>query len=322
MRWARSIRRQAIIGPVIEDHGGGVVAIDSRMNGCERITAVYYLPGPRPAIIETAPATSLERVLAGLDEAGVHDLDWIVLTHIHLDHAGAAGHMAERFPRARVVGRAEGAPHLVDPTRLWQSASRLYDDMEGLWGRMIPVPEDRIDAVSTDGVVADLGDGRRLEAVYTPGHAAHHMALLERQGGDLFTGDALGVYLSELGAVHPATPPPELDLEAALDSIERLRALGPRRVFPTHFGALPEIDPLFDQAGQRLRDAVSIAEKVVAGGGGLEEVAEAYRTEEESRVGELDPRLAERLARTTSYELNARGVARYLRKRRGIEVPT
>ena len=321
MRWARSIRGQAIIGPVIEDHGGGVVAIDSRMNGWERITAVYYLPGPRPAIIETAPATSLEHVLSGLEEAGASDLDWIVLTHIHLDHAGAAGHLAQRFPRARVVVRAEGAPHLADPSRLWQSASRLYDDMEGLWGRMLPVSPDRIDAVSADGVVADLGDGRRLEAVYTPGHAAHHMALFDREGGDLFTGDALGVYLSELGAIHPATPPPEFDLEAALDSIERLRALGARRVFPTHFGALPKIEPLFDEASQRLRDAVSIAEKVVAGGGGLEEVAEAYRTEEESRVGRLDARLAERLARTTSYELNARGIARYLTKRRGIEVP-
>ena len=155
MRWARSIRGQAIIGPVIEDYGGGVVAVDSRMNGWERITAVYYLPGPRPAIIETAPATSLEHVLSGLEEAGAADLDWIVLTHIHLDHAGAAGHLAQRFPRARVVVRAEGAPHLVDPSKLWQSASRLYDDMEGLWGRMIPVSPDRIDAVSTDGVVAD-----------------------------------------------------------------------------------------------------------------------------------------------------------------------
>src|SRR2546426_5729251 len=101
------------------------------MHGAPRVTAVYYLPGPRPAIVETSAATSVDRVLDGLSAAGATRLDWIVLTHIHLDHAGAVGHLAAAFPSARVVVRVEGAPHLVDPSRLWASASRLYDDMEG-----------------------------------------------------------------------------------------------------------------------------------------------------------------------------------------------
>ena len=303
---------------------GEVVTIDSRMHGAERVTAVYYLPGPRPAIIETAPATSLAHVLGGLEAAGVTDLDWIVVTHIHLDHAGAAGHLAGRFPRARVIVRAEGAPHLVDPTRLWASAARLYPDMEGLWGSMIPVPGERLDIVSTDSTVADLGDGRRLEAIYTPGHAAHHMALFEPSRGDLFTGDALGVLLSEVGAVHPATPPPEFDLEANIDSIKRLRELGARRVFPTHFGeaALPA-EALFMGAESSLRRAVSLAENVVAAGGGVAAIAAAFQEEEVSLVPGLgsEAGLAARLAMTTSYELNAMGIARYLRRRRGMEVP-
>jgi glyoxylase-like metal-dependent hydrolase (beta-lactamase superfamily II) len=302
----------------VGENGDTVVTIDSVMHGAEGVTAVYYLPGPRPAIIETAPATSLRSVLAGLAAAGVTDLDWIVLTHIHLDHAGAAGHLAQRFPRARVVVRAEGAPHLVDPSRLWASAARLYPDMEGLWGTMLPIPAHRIDVVSADGVVADLGDGRRLEAVYTPGHARHHMALFEPSSGDLFTGDAAGVFLEEVGAVHPATPPPEFDLEANLESLRRLQALGATRAFPTHFG-LSAVDPsdLFDEAAASLRRAVCVAEEVVAGGGGEPEIALGLRDDELAALPRLseDEELANRLGETTSYELNAAGIARYLRKR-------
>src|SRR2546423_6651145 len=248
------------------------------MHGAEDVTAVYYLPGPRPAIIEAAPATSLADVLAGLSSAGVTDLAWIVLTHIHLDHAGAAGHLAQRFPRARVVVREEGAPHLVDPSRLWASAARLYPDMEGLWGTMLPVPPERIDAVSSDGVVADLGDGRRLEAVYTPGHARHHLALFEPGSGDLVTGDPAGVFLDEVRAVQPATAPPGVDLEASLESLSRMRALGARRAFPTHFG-LTALDPdrLFDEAAASLRRAGALAEGVVVGGGGTPGIAARRR---------------------------------------------
>jgi glyoxylase-like metal-dependent hydrolase (beta-lactamase superfamily II) len=288
------------------------------------VTAVYYLPGPRPAIIETAPGSSLSTVLAGLEAAGADHLDLIVVTHVHLDHAGAAGHLASIFPSARVVVREEGAPHLVDPSRLWASAARLYDDMEGLWGSMVPVPASRIDAVSSDGVVADLGDGRELLAVYTPGHAAHHMALYEPGSGDLFTGDALGVLLRDVGRVHAATPPPEFDLEAALDSLERLRSLGARRVFPTHFGlAGVDAPSLLDEAAACLCRAVDVAVAVVSRGGGVAEIAEAMQEEELALVPSLvaDAGLAERLGHTTSYDLNARGIARYLTKKRGMSLP-
>jgi len=305
---------------VVTDCGGGVLAIDSHMHGRPGVTAVYCLPGPKPAIIETAPATSLPSVLAGLEAVGISRLDWIVVTHVHLDHAGAAGHLASQFPTATVVVRAEGAPHLVDPSRLWSSASRLYDDMEGLWGSMLPIAEERIVAVSEDGPVADLGDGRRLEAIYTPGHAAHHMALYEPGGGDLFAGDAIGVYLAEVGAVRPAAPPPEFDLEAGLDSIERIRRAHPTRVFPTHFGPMPQIGPLLDEAGMRLTQAVALAESVVAAGGGLAAITEAFISEELTLLPGLDPSLSDRLAHTITHELNARGVARYLTKKRGIPV--
>ncbi|HEU5001749.1 MAG TPA: MBL fold metallo-hydrolase [Actinomycetota bacterium] len=310
---------------MVIDYGGGVRAIDSHMHGRAGVTAVYCFPAPAPAIIDTAPATSLEAILTGLEELGIDDLAWIILTHIHLDHAGAAGHLAERFPRARVVVREEGAPHLIDPSRLWASASRLYDDMEGMWGSMRPVPADRLDVVGADGVVADLGDGRVLSAVYTPGHAAHHMALVEAASGDVFAGDALGVFLAEMGAVHPATPPPEFNLEAAVDSIGRLQALGPSRLFPTHFGPLPAagagLAPYLAEGASALRRVVTVAEAVVASGGGVAQIAEALEEEELRLVGPLDDALSDRLAHAIPHSLNAMGVARYLSKVRGMTVP-
>jgi len=288
----------------------GVVAVDTKMNGLEAITAVYYLPGPRPAIVDTGPASSLEHTLAGLEAAGV-ELDWIVLTHIHLDHAGACGHLSERFPDARVVVRAEGAPHLVDPSILWASASRLFPDMEQRWGQMLPVPEDRITAVSADTTVADLGDGRHLEAVYAPGHARHHMALWEAGSRMLFPGDAIGVFLPGAGAFRPATPPPEFDLKLAIDSIERLRLLGAERMYPTHFGPVPDVDRAFDEGAVEMERAVAVARHVIEAGGGIEEIAAALAT---ARPPTSDRSASERLDRASSDHLNAAGIHRYLTK--------
>ena len=303
--------------PLVTDSGNGVLAIDTRMHGRPGVTAVYCLPGPRPAVVETGPASSLDALEAGLAEAGVGDLAWIVVTHIHLDHAGAAGHLAARFPSARVVVRAEGAPHLVDPSRLWASASRLYADMEGLWGSMVPVPADRIDAVDRDGVVADLGAGRALSALYTPGHAAHHMAVLAEDSGDLFTGDALGVYLAEVGAVHPATPPPEFHLETALDSLARIGALAPQRLLPTHFGAAPSVEPLLAEAAEAMRRVVARGEEVADAGGGVADLAATLARDQAQVWPFLPAGVADRLEHTTTHDLNARGVARYLTKVRG-----
>lgn len=285
------------------------------MHGRKGITAVYYLPGRRPALIETAPTSSLENVITGLEEAGVTDLDWIVLTHIHLDHAGAVGHLAERFPDARVVVRAEGAAHLVDPSKLWASAARLYPDMEATWGEMRPVDYSRIDSVSEDGPVADLGGGRVLEAVYAPGHAKHQMALFDSRGGNLFVGDAIGVYLPDAGAIRPATPPPEFDMELSLSTIERLRALGAARVFPTHFDLVPDNEAAFDEGAERITQWVARADAALASGGDIPEVVAGFERGAKSDYAHLDADLLEKFEQTTSYELNAAGIVRYLRKR-------
>lgn len=293
-----------------------VQTLDTHMHGWPGITAVYLLPGPNPAVIDTGPGSSVEQVLRALKAAKIDSLAWIVLTHVHLDHAGAAGHLAQHFPEAKVVVRQEGARHLADPSRLWASASRLYPNMEELWGEMLPVDPDRIIAISEDGPVVELGDGRRLEAHYAPGHAKHQMALLDSTSGDLFVGDALGVRIPEAGVVRPATPPPEFDLELTVDTAERLHKLGPNRVFPTHYGPAPDVDRIFEEAPRRFTQWVQAGERVYAAGGGLEEMIEDFRVRRREFYPNLDPEIVEKFEYSCSYDLNARGILRYLQQKR------
>lgn len=303
-------RRTGTVEARVTAATASVVVVDTVMAGLPGVTAVHLLTGSQPAIVDTGPASSLDHTFAGLEAAGVRSLRWIVLTHIHLDHAGACGDLVRRFPDARVVVRVEGAPHLVDPSRLWASAARLYPDMEARWGHMLPVPEDRIVAVTADGPVADLGDGRSLEAVYTPGHARHHMALWEPAGGVLFAGDALGVFLPSLGSWRPATPPPEFSLEEAIASVDRLRRLAPRYLHPTHFGPVPDPDAAFDAAIGQMEDAVALARPVVEAGGGIDEVAAALAA---ARVASgSGSATSDELDRAASDRLNAAGIVRYL----------
>lgn len=294
--------------------------IDTKMHGIPGITAVFYLPGPHPVLIETGPTSSLEHTLAGLEQVGVDRLEAIIVTHVHLDHAGAVGHLAERFPDAQIIVRVEGAPHLVNPGRLWAAASRVFPNMLETWGEMKPVPAERILAVESDSTVFELGDGRRLDAIHTPGHANHHMALLERKEGELYAGDAIGVILPEARVAWPATPPTEFDLQLAIKSIEKLRAIKPSRLLPTHFGEV--IDPVatLNDAIARLQQWFGAAEPVVASGGGTQEVAEEFRRLAEELYPTLSNETLQKLDKTMPFALNAAGIVRYLSKR--ISSPT
>ncbi|MBA3430156.1 MAG: MBL fold metallo-hydrolase, partial [Actinobacteria bacterium] len=209
--------------------------IDTKMRGDEGITAAFVVRGSSTALVETGPKSCVDTVLAGLESSGIDTLDWIVVTHIHLDHAGAAGTLLQRFPNATVAVHAKGAPHLIDPSKLWASATRIYGArMEELWGGIDPVPEDRVHVLE-DGDAIDLG-GRSLRAIETPGHARHHHALLDDVTGILFVGDALGVRLPDVGVNRPATPPPEFDMDQALGSIRRIEKLEASSLWLTHFG--------------------------------------------------------------------------------------
>jgi len=297
--------------------------IDTRMHGLAGITGAFVVRGAdKTALIETGPRSVVENVFAGLESHGIDRLDWILVTHIHLDHAGAAGTIAQRFPTAKVGVHEVGAPHLVDPSKLWSSAARIYGDaMEQLWGGIDPIPEDKIHVVA-DGEEIDLG-GTSLTAVETPGHAYHHHAYLSSEG-DLFAGDALGVRLPEVGLIRPATPPPEFHLAKAIASIERIRDLRPTTLWPTHYGPHSEgtnsmsVDDFCAESiasFNRWADWVREARKETTE---VDEAAKLVRAQAmEAFEGEVDETARERMDNTTSYWMNTWGYMRYFDKNEG-----
>jgi glyoxylase-like metal-dependent hydrolase (beta-lactamase superfamily II) len=291
--------------------------IDTKMHGYDRITGAFVVHADKTALIETGPKSSADHVFAGLEDLGVGHLDWILVTHIHLDHAGAAGTIARRFPDARIGVHEVGAPHLADPTKLWASAARIYgDEMERLWGGMDPLPEERIH-VLRDGDKVDLG-GRVLQAVETPGHAYHHHAFLDDSTGTLFAGDALGVRLPDIGIVRPATPPPEFHLEKAISSIERLRTLRPDSLCLTHYGPAEDasVDETCDEAIGALRRWGRWVELARAQDLDLDRAAEVVKEEARSAYeGSIPQEAVTRLEQTTSYWMNTWGYMRYFDKR-------
>ncbi|MDE3129694.1 MAG: MBL fold metallo-hydrolase [Acidobacteriota bacterium] len=198
-------------------------------------------------LVDPGPTLSLERVLAELDG---FEPQAILLTHIHFDHAGGTGALMRRFPALEVYVHERGAPHMVNPERLWASAAKLYgeDRMLAMWGEFVPVPEDRLHALSGGETLRFGGDS--FEVAYTPGHAKHHVSYLH--DGTAFVGDVGGVRIEEGTPTLPPTPPPDIDIEAWHRSLELLRAWRPERLAITHFGAYE--DPLrqLDELSQRL----------------------------------------------------------------------
>ncbi len=218
--------------------------------GRDRVIAAHLVDD---LIVDPGPASALDH---WIDEIDVEPRA-LLLTHIHLDHAGATGVLARRFPDLRVYVSEVGAPHLVDPERLLRSAGRLYgeENMGPLWGEVAPVPEDRIVALAGGEEV----EGFRVEHV--PGHARHHLCWHHLETGDAYVGDMAGVRVPPCDVTLAPTPPPDVDVEAWLDSIERIEALAPQRLRLTHFGLAEEVGEQFDRVREALRRGVELAER-------------------------------------------------------------
>lgn len=208
----------------------------------ESVAACLLETRAGPIVVDPGPTATLDKLRAGLAAAdyAIDDLAGLLLTHIHLDHAGAAGTLARHNPKLRVYVHQLGAPHLVDPTKLLQSATRLYGDkMDSLWGEVAPVPADQV-TVLLGGEQLKLGE-RTFEVAYTPGHASHHVSYFEPDSGVAFVGDTAGLCGPRFPIVLPVTPPPDFDLEAWLASIHLIRQWNPRQIVLTHYG--PSMDP-------------------------------------------------------------------------------
>lgn len=277
-------------GPRMDD----LIEIDTLTGGLSRVTAGYLVPGERPALLECGPALTIEHTVAGLEAAGVgrDDLTYLVVSHVHLDHAGGAGDLARAFPAATVVVSELGARHLVDPSRLNDSARRVYGPMfDAVYGPCTPIDATRVLGVG-DGHRLDLGGGRRLELLWTPGHAKHHLAVLDHDSGALFTGDSVGVKLPGMRVIRPATPPADFQFETSLATLARYRSLDPTRLYLAHYGAVdPPLDALAE-AEERLRAWVAAGEEAYRESSEVEHVAtmlaHRFRDELEIEPGLVD----------------------------------
>jgi glyoxylase-like metal-dependent hydrolase (beta-lactamase superfamily II) len=299
-----------------------IETIDLDFMGTKQVIASFLLlaeDGTSAAIVETGPTTSLDRLTAGLKQHGVshEDVRQVFLTHIHLDHAGASGHLSEMLSNATFYVHEVGYPHLVDPSKLVKSATRIYgESMDELWGEARPVPEDRI-------VILKEGDetkaaGGILVAHDTPGHAYHHLAYLEPDSGTLFTGDVAGIRLPGQSYVRPPTPPPEIDVEAWVQSINHIRRIGPSSLWPTHFGSYEDVERHLGELEQRLQDWLLFVEGQMDDGADREEISEELRAKGDAEMlaEGADTKQSEHYDLAGSYPMLTDGLMRYATRRR------
>jgi len=300
--------------------GHDVFEIDTRMAGYTQITASYLIRADRPCLVETGTAPSAPVVrdaLAGLG-VGPDDLATVVVTHIHLDHAGGVGDIAAMFPRAEIVVHELGARHLADPSRLMASARRVYGSaLDQLFGELAATPADRIRSVEERGCV-DLGGGRSLDSHYSPGHARHHVGLIDSASGDLYVGDAAGVFVPATQDLRPASPPPDFDLALALDSLRLFGALAPARLLFSHFGAVADVPGTLARSAEELNVWVAETRRARGQGLDLDHTVAMVRERTRERYAALapgaDPEITAKAETISSTQANVAGIVHWLEK--------
>lgn len=294
------------------------IIIDLLFQGEPGVIAAFLLRSPgEAALIEVGPASAVEALLAGVERAGVapEEIRHLLVTHVHLDHAGAAGLLLQRLPEATLYVHEIGAPHLIDPSKLVASAGRIYGAlMHRLWGDIVPVPAERM-VVLRDGDRLEVA-GHQLDVLYTPGHARHHVAFHSPADGLLFTGDMAGVRMPGCSYVRPPTPPPDLDLEAWETSIDRVAALRASLFYPTHFGRCGETVAHLAALRKGLRDWERLVLEGLEAGQDRSAIAlTLQRLGDAALLREADAGVIKRYEMASAYAMNVAGYERYLRKR-------
>lgn len=302
----------------METLASGIAYLDLHFLGVPRVIATGVLHGAAGvALVDPGPSSTLPVLRESLAKAGIsmNDVTDILLTHIHLDHGGAVGTLVREQPGLRVYVHERGAPHMANPEKLIASAARLYGDlMDTLWGEVRPVPAEAM-TILTGGERIEVA-GRSLDVAYTPGHASHHVSFFARDAGIAFVGDTAGIRIPPKGFVLPATPPPDVDLDAWRDSLARISAWQPDTMFLTHFGPsssvalhLSELAERIELASQLVKESLARDESDEAR---IEWFVQQLRWDLGRTIGDVDARVYELADR---FDLNWLGLARYWRKK-------
>jgi glyoxylase-like metal-dependent hydrolase (beta-lactamase superfamily II) len=299
----------------------GLDYIDLNFLGIPEIIATAIIQGASGvALIDPGPSTTLGNLRSALERKGIsiQDVRQVLLTHIHLDHAGVVGTLVRENPAIEVFVHARGARHMVDPAKLLSSATRLYGgDMERLWGEFLPVPQGRIRVLQGEERIT-VG-GRELQVAYTPGHASHHVSYFDPSSRVAFVGDTAGIRRGDRLCVMPATPPPDIDLEAWQTSEDRILAWDPDTLFLTHFGPFHGARLHFTDQAERLALWSRVVQRLLADRTlddqqRLQEFVDEALLELRRNVGEQE---AERYSRAGRLDYSWQGLSRYWIKKSG-----
>lgn len=295
-----------------------ILTLDDNWMGRPRsiATALLESDGHR-TVVDPGPGSTLETLRQQLHARGiaVGDLDAILLTHIHLDHAGATGALIRENPRLAVYVHKLGAPHMIDPLKLLASAARLWpNNLQRLFGETLPVPAENL-RILEGGETLTLGE-RKIAVVYTPGHASHHVSYFENLEGVAFVGDTAGVQIEGNAYVMPATPPPDIDLGIWDASLAAILERQPRRLFLTHFGFSEKPAEHIAQFRERLHRWAATTEEIVRAAGSESAALEAFMAAMRADIGKYVPaEEVDHYVFSAGLNLSFLGLARYLRKR-------
>ena len=300
----------------------GLWQLDLGFQGRAGVVAAYLLEGDgQVALIETGPSSCLPNLKAAIGQTGhdIADLTHALVTHIHLDHAGAAGPLARDNPRLQVLVHPFGAPHVIDPSKLVASATRIYgDQMEPLWGEFCPIDESQVHSL-LDGEVIKVA-GRRLLAAFTSGHAHHHVAYIDLAKKIAFTGDVGGVRMQGTDYVCPPTPPPDLDREKWWLSIDRLQGFELEKLYLTHFGEFTDVDRHLADLGPNLDEFLQLGSTAIESGATGDEITRMLHDRMVLGLSEVHPGVVTNLEWATPSYMATLGIQRWHRKQQ--EKPT
>jgi glyoxylase-like metal-dependent hydrolase (beta-lactamase superfamily II) len=290
--------------------------VDLKTGGFDRLICSYVITGEKLVLVESGPTSSVPNLLSGLKELRINfeDVQYVAITHIHLDHGGGAGTLLKSLPNAKVIVHPRGAPHLIDPDRLWPSSQSVLGFISDVFGKPEPVPKERL-LPMTEGSI-DLGYGAKLTVLETLGHASHNLSFQESFNGGIFPGDAAGTYLPEYDVIVPTTPPP-FHLDAALASLDKLISMNPTALYFSHFGrAVDAVQRLKDYKVQ-LQLWADIAEDGVKKNKGLEVIRDRIIKEDKVMNQIIGYVQSHRIYSKTMLENCVRGFIDYSRQKLG-----